>query len=299
MRDEKEIPPSALLTAAYALNRLRLRTDIAVTDKIMLDHFKTMKKDDPGYYSWEYILRDRKERNFNGIASNFSFDITTHEELVLSGPWSKYVPPAVRKDIKMVCATHTPKDDREAWMFRLGKDLRCESDDIPEGAKLDAKTGIGFQTITLEGDVLEIARTPKKEDIYVELEISSWKGISLGAEHYYVKLKLYNWSPSLMVVKAGKGSDQVAGKFYNMSGHGDTTKPRMCRYGDIRVRRPLTKADLKETKARFNEDRYKGYEIGAMIDGFWTMKDAIAQGKALYSRLFDEKSVALKIDDGT
>lgn len=294
---------SQILTAQIGCERIRTKyfKDTTAAEKLLRDHLAKLKKaKSPGYESWKYNIEDRSGRDsvFESIRSALSYS----SDIVKYGPWDQFLTPNEKKLVKHAGTTHCPTNDREAWAFEIGSDSfgsDVNSDDIPDGPKLTPSIASGLLTVTLDGDLLEV--TPREKHVAVTCEISSWRGVSIGAEHYYAKLKCWYFQPNLKVISVGKkkgvGTELQAGQLYGMSGHGDCCKPRITKLSNITIRRPLTALDIKETCKRGNKDRYEGYDKGDYIDGFWSEQSAIACAKKEFERIFDSSTVAFKIDN--
>lgn len=289
-----------ILIAVHANEKLRIlaQTDQAAAEKIIKDYVATLDKKSGEYGTWDYVLtREAYSGREESIIQRVSEAVRIHENVTQHGPWVSLLSKNQLSKIRKAALTHCACDAREAWAIALGDGSgNVNSDEIPDGAPLSRSTGAGVQTVTMDGEVLEIYYGDKN-DLCVRAEITTWKGTSLGAEHYYAKLNVYGYQPHLRVVSAPKGSRCKKGAYYCISGWGDSCKPFITRLHDITVRRPLTKSDIKETKARFNPDRYEGYTIGDYIDGFWTRESAIEHAKKQHARLFDTKCVRLEIED--
>jgi hypothetical protein len=287
------------MTAMIGFDHLRDRAheDPSNVNKILRDYFSKLKETDPGYHSWKYNLEERgKGSEYQSISECISYST----EIVKHGPWASLLLPAEKRRIAESVLTHCPTNAREAFFMEIGgSGSDANSDEIPDGPLLTPDICMGVQTVMTDGTQLVVV--PRSREAEVTMEITTWKGMSIGAEHYYVKFKLFYFEPSLKVLKTATRKDKFydykKGDIYGTSGYGSDLKPRVTRMSTITVRRPLTKGDIKETKSRMNPDRYEGYKIGDYIDGFWTLQSAKDYGTKLFNQLFDKNLVKLRIDE--
>lgn len=277
----------------------KARKDLPAAQQVIHDYFATLKEGDPGWDGWHYILKEREDGRRNhwaGFLGNIEDTLRYSDDIAINGPWAKVVGPKLRKIIAAAGKTHNPKDDRQRFFMELGRGSDCNSDDIPAGDKIGLNTFDGLQVISKEQHLLECKRNDAK-DTHVSIRLNSWKGISIGAEHYYAKLYVSSIVPSLIIKKLGKVDKHdryEVGSYYGSGGYGDHCKPKICCMHEIAVRRVLTRSDVKEAKRRGYSDRYESYTVGESFhDGFWTKEDAIAYSKKLHAELFDA-SIPLK-----
>jgi hypothetical protein len=288
------------MTAIIGFDCLRNKAheDPSGVNRILREYFGSLKETDPGYYTWKYNLDERgKGSELQAITECISYST----DIVKYGPWDKLLPLAEKRRIAEAVKTHCPTNDREAFFMQIGGSgsFDCNSDEIPDGPLLTPDICAGVQTVMTDGTQLVVV--PRSRESQVTMEITTWKDMLIGAEHYYVKFKLFYFEPSLKVLRTATRKDRFytykKGDIYGTSGWGSDLKPRITRMSQITVRRPLTKGDIKETKARMNPDRYEGYKIGDYIDGFWTLESAKEYGTKVFNQLFDKNLVKLTIDE--
>lgn len=121
---------------------------------------------------------------------------------------------------------------------------------------------------------------------YLELELTSWVGISIGAVHCYGTLKLWN-----VDVKE-------VGSNYSKCGYLGAPKeefplPFMCTDLKVKIVRPIEQKDLDYRDG----DRYHGYRIGEMTRDWWSKKDHLKEGKRIVKEFFPNWK--LEINDRT
>jgi hypothetical protein len=121
----------------------------------------------------------------------------------------------------------------------------------------------------------------------VVLEITSWLG-SIGAVHYYAKLTDYSIHVTNIEDKENRTS---------VGGYGTKGIPK--KYTDLKfeIWRPVTQKDVQHDIDYGRED-YMIHQIGEKTRGFWTEKDAIDTGIALFRQMFKGKW-KLRIDTYT
>lgn len=271
------------MTAILAVNKLREDPN---RDQIVRDYMKSLPKKSDDYSAWEYVTKDSNHDNHTPFHAAYCSLYQT--SLIKSKLWEAHLTPAEKKLIKKVAMSYTATSERETWFFGYGKGhYNVNSDEIPDGKPIEPTLGAGCLVLTPDGRLMELK---PKENPEVELEITSWRGISIGAEHYYAKLNCYPFRPSTVYVKKKKDDTYSSGSL------SDYITPRIARISDITVRRPLLKSDIRETKSRGNPDRYESYDIGDFIDGFWTEEAAIEYGTKTFNKLFDQNSVKLTVN---
>lgn len=272
------------LIAVLALNKLR---DNPNRDTIITEYLKSLPLKSDAYSTWSYVLKDRNRNNTSAFHTVYCS--LYQDGLIKDGPWEQYVTPAQKKLVKKVLASYTATTEREQWFLSFGKHSRnINSDDIPAGSPINGEIGAGSLALTPEGKLMRVV--PRK-DPTVEIEITTWRGISIGAEHYYAKLKCLYFEPRLELVKKTKEKEYSV-----IGGLSDYVTPRVTNMSDITVRRPLTKSDLREAKQRMTPDRYECYDLGDYIDGFWTEEAAIEYATKTFNQIFDKNSVKLKFE---
>ena len=147
--------------------------------------------------------------------------------------------------------------------------------EIPDtyGIGLEFKDGEGIEYTTI-GDLNKQSRRD------VTLTISSFRGISPGAVHYYGRLST-----------SGLSFKNKEGERLNISGSFDKYKPKECLHFTIDLVRILTKEELEKWP-----DRFVGYRPGYTTNCFNTKQEVMDKGKEVFLKRF-KGNWELEIDD--
>lgn len=255
--------------------------------------FRSLSRKDPAYDDW-------KEKTIAGVTAVIEASRQRrYSELIVTGPWADLLSARVKDRIRRAAATHKPTTEREKFLFGLGGDRPGRMRDFPTGKPMSAETGVGLQFVTIDGHLLELG---SREEVEVELELTSFVGMSIGANHTYAKFCCFHFLPEARVLEVEKIRGDVnlpqVGSLYGSGGYGDFVKPRLYQLHNISVERPLSTFDFKEARRRGRPDRYSSYKVGDYTDGFWTEKDAVEYSKRVFGTLFDERTVKLKLPEG-
>lgn len=123
----------------------------------------------------------------------------------------------------------------------------------------------GYKT-TIDGDlyVVSVRNFDSHPRDTLDLKITSWRGISLNAVHYYGNIRL----PVLEFIERKTGSTVMGYKI-----------PQSLR--DVELHRPLTSDELRE-----NPDRWYAYNTGDMVPGFDTKEDVVVRGRTVAEKYF-------------
>lgn len=148
---------------------------------------------------------------------------------------------------------------------------RVKDHEVTEVIPLDYKVGIEFQY-----DGCKFVSTRPKKDIYIELEISSWIGISIGAQHCYGALKLPFYSAKC--VECPK--DSPYWKVGQVSGGSVTSDLHIL--WQINITRPVTAKD----KRLDGGETFRSYRVGNPTDRFDTEAQLIDKAKREFKRIF-------------
>lgn len=284
------------MIAMIAVQRLsdRSHDEPDIVESIIDEYYETLQEGTEEYSTWHYHLEEQKKHR-TGYIGNLREAIEYSISLVDAKLWVKQLTKTELATLRRVALTYNPAaSDQSRKLFGLSNHPIYNSDEFTEKIDLDVFNGTQF--VNFDFDVMEASRRRDDRPAHVEVVLSSWKGVSIGAEHYYARLNCYNIQHEIKVVESPSKRFNE-GTFYGIGGHGDQLKPAFLRLREIQVRRPLTKTDLKETRNRGNKDRYEGYEIGNPIDGFWSEADAIRWAKKEFERIFDSSKVTLTIDE--
>lgn len=98
----------------------------------------------------------------------------------------------------------------------------------------------------------------------LKLDISSWRGISLGAIHFYGSLVF----PYIQFEIPGTNTHSAGSGFPNF-------------LHKVALQRPLTNQEILD-----NPERYKAYRPGMMTSGFNTREEILVRAKAIRSKYF-------------
>ena len=123
-----------------------------------------------------------------------------------------------------------------------------DSNELVKPIPKDFLDGVTYEVDHFGLKQYEIRHT---KDSYVELEITSWIGISPGAVHFYGTLTIDG-------IDTGKVGQKGTTSGY--LGAPDVEKPLAFKFVDLKVKivRPITQRDLDHRKG----DRYIGYRLG-------------------------------------
>lgn len=144
--------------------------------------------------------------------------------------------------------------------------------EVTEVIPLDYKVGIEY-----EYDGCKFRSTRSKEDgKYIELEISSYVGISIGAQHTYGELKLPFFSAKCLT-NPKKSVYWNVGKCYG----GSVTDP-LAEIWKIQITRPVTQKDKKMEGG----ETFRAYELNSPTDRFDTEAWLIDKAKREFKRIF-------------
>lgn len=149
-----------------------------------------------------------------------------------------------------------------------------EFEELPDVISVDYGVGLKFKDD--KGKEYITIKDEKREVIF---RISTYRGISVGAIHYYGRLVVYDLS-----LKHENGISNIGGSF-------DKFKPKEAKGFDIEIQRKITEKELKDYP-----DRFKGYRVGSSTSCFYTKKSLIEAGKKVFKRKFEE-GWELCIDD--
>ncbi len=111
---------------------------------------------------------------------------------------------------------------------------------------------------------LSIPNYPSHPRDALELEITTWRGRSLNAIHFYGHLLL----PHLHFIEDGTHASVYGGDL-----------PIILR--KIELHRLITADEIREYK-----DRYHGYEVGDMVEGFNTTQQLVRRARGVARRYF-------------
>lgn len=123
------------------------------------------------------------------------------------------------------------------------------------------------------------------KDSYLELQISSWKGISPGAQHYYGKLTIYD----LDITHEYDSNSSCCGYLGK-----EKELPLSIKVGEnfkLIVKRPITAKDI-----RFDKDRYYSYKKGELIKDFWTIESLKKEAQRIHQEFFPDYELKIEYD---
>jgi hypothetical protein len=113
----------------------------------------------------------------------------------------------------------------------------------------------------------------------ITLKITSWKGTSIGAIHYYGHLEgpWFSWRTS----KDANCSTNIFG-----------SEPDWARRINITLTHPIEQWELDDYK-----DRFQGWNLGDNSYAFWNTKDIVEKAHKVFDRIFKPEGWVLKIDE--
>ena len=94
----------------------------------------------------------------------------------------------------------------------------------------------------------------------IRVSVTSFRGISFGAMHYYARISVSE--PSLKFIDEHGEPQQ-----HSISGAFDRFKPEEAKDFDIEVYRPITATELED------DDRWHGYKAGDLVHAFETEEE--------------------------
>jgi len=251
--------------------------------KAVTQFYKTITKEDPSHYFFESVIKKNPKEAMSEINSALMY----HSTDIQNSPfWRQFISKEQIDNIRSCVLTYYPQDKRHEYFLDVFSGVySVNTDEIPDGAPLSPKMFDGVLTVNPYGTFFRLTSSHTK--IHVIAKITTWKGISIGAEHYYACLQTFYFRPSYVPVAPTK--DEWEATYLD-----DRFQSRVAKMGDITIRRPLTKADIKMAKSLSNRDRYEAYSLGDPIDGFWEKEAAIEAATKAYKNLFDTKQVSLQ-----
>ncbi len=161
---------------------------------------------------------------------------------------------------------------------------KIQSNEIKSVVPKDFLNGV---TVEIEGSDREQLEIRHEEDSYLELEMTSWVGVSPGAVHCYGTLTI----KYIDVGEVGKPNSSLGGYL----GAPQEEFPLAFKFESLKVKivRPITQKDIDYAKG----DRYVGYELGEMTRDFWTVSALEKEGKRIAKKYFPD--YRLEIEDKT
>lgn len=107
----------------------------------------------------------------------------------------------------------------------------------------------------------------------LQFDVSSFRGLSIGAIHYYGSIRLYE--PELIFIdEDGKPTK------HSISGSFSKYKPIQARGLTIKINRFITSEELED------ENRWRGYHENSLVDGFETEEELWKYGISLIKKRF-------------
>jgi hypothetical protein len=162
----------------------------------------------------------------------------------------------------------------ERWEKWLADGGSIECQDHKLTIKIPSDIGSGVKMI--EDGVEYFSDRSYQPSVYfkkskiITLSITTYKGISGDAIHYYGRLEI----PCLEFFHPNKNNHST----FSSSGYG---VPQYLDSGNIELTRLITEKDMKS-------DRFEGYHIGYPTERFDSVNAVIERGKSVFSEWFDE-----------
>ena len=150
------------------------------------------------------------------------------------------------------------------------KHCRNNGANIPDVVPVDFGVGIKFK------DDKGIEYTTAPRDGWhgtVRADITSWRGISVGAIHYYAKIRIFE--PNLIYIEDGKECRASIGGYF------DRHKPNDAKDIDIEVVRKLTSKEIED-----DPERWRGYDVGDLTNCWEDEAELIAMVKKIIRNRF-------------
>ena len=156
-----------------------------------------------------------------------------------------------------------------------------ESNEIKKAIPKDFLNGV---IVSVDGHYIEQLELIHEEDSYLELEITSWVGISPDAVHCYGTLSI----KYINIIEVGKPNTTLGGYL----GAPSEEFPLAFKFENLKVKivRPITQKDINHAKG----DRYHGYRLGEMTKDFWTVSALKKEGKRIAKKYFPDYRLEIK-----
>jgi len=152
-------------------------------------------------------------------------------------------------------------------------DVRDRMYDHELKQKLPPDIGVGFEYT--EEDGTRMISCVDEDPREVRLEVTSFRGVSPGAVHYYGKLEFYRaWFRKLDAPDDGTVS---------ICGRSDDLIPPQVKFGCIELTRALTQHDLTD---RYLRDRFKNYKVGERQYTFNEITQVIRRARFVFRKWF-------------
>lgn len=119
---------------------------------------------------------------------------------------------------------------------------------------------------------------------YVELMITSWTGISMGAVHYYGRLKIHG-----IDIGDEENPTTTHGGFLGAKDEELPLAFRVAQGLEFTITRPIEQRDLE------HDDRFESYHLGEPTRGFWKEEDAIEKGKKIAAKYFTDWKLEIDV----
>jgi len=154
--------------------------------------------------------------------------------------------------------------------YNEGGRTKCYSDELTISIPLDFGEGT---VVEQNGEKYIACHETERNRKLIELEITSYRGISAEAIHYYGHLKShYSSGISWKVDPEQRSSLCVWGE------------PKFCKSVDIELRRPLKASELQYADNEY--DRWYGYELGDMTNSFDEIDDIKKLAEEIFMKFF-------------
>lgn len=144
------------------------------------------------------------------------------------------------------------------------------SSTLPDVIPVDFGVGLKFK----DDEGIEYTTLPRERyEATIHAKITSWRGISMGAIHYYAKIHLSDLS--LSYVKHGKPCTS------SISGYFDRHKPNDAKSCEIEVVRELTSQEMFD-----DPQRWDCYHVGDLTNCWESEEELIALVKKIIRNRF-------------
>lgn len=167
---------------------------------------------------------------------------------------------------------------KNPWEGEEGISKEIEDHSLTKPIPWNIGSGVEY----IQNEVRHFVKDPKAPR-EVFLEITSWRGISPEAIHYYGKLHFWG----LSVIEEGKEDSGYSTSYFGK-------ELKSIQSTDVKLTRLVTKRDLKMDKGR----TFEGFRLNSHTNRFDTKKDVIKRGKEIFQKFFGE-GWKLKVEDNS
>jgi len=162
------------------------------------------------------------------------------------------------------------------------RDKNYYSATLPDIVPVDFGVGLKFKD---DKDIEYTTLPREKYEAIIHAKISSWRGISMNAIHYYAKIELPDLT--LSYIKDGKERQS------SISGSFDKFKPNDAKSFTIEVIRKLTSKEIEDDPERWN-----AYDVGDETNGWEVEEELITMVKKIIRTRFKSWKYEIENSNG-